>query len=524
MNSKRLLTGRWARAIAGDTPAWAVVLRKSLRWTFNCFPLFLLSMMRLAGERRTPGYESQFGEFDYTEPVLSAATVGPLLLGVCIVTAGTTYLAYSWRRAPATVIASGWELKVPSVSIPTAASIGAMPAATVALLTAAAGYWVSTQPRGTLGQLLTGLFLIGWTLTWIGFNIALLATSGLRRVAGRELVYAVCVDEGNGSTICPILGTVVRTFANGPTMMVRLAPIHPDDQFEMASWLKGCLPRATYRPGMSCEFQLADVLPMPVGRVWRSVEGWKARSSVKASQDLPAVTPDIGQLWVVEHEQENELVLICAQSNRRASYLRCSSDALQAQQQDWPLVSPNIGGTGPWFACTNLGTDRQHFGYFSYWVGSVDTGLVSEAAAVAYRFDELARERERRERAEWARQQEDRDRERRRRESERQRRQRDDEEAFRRRDEAREGRRNGSSFSGPTTEEAQRAQHLAVLGLTQGASLKEAKKAYRRFVTTHHPDKGGNPSVFRQGQEAWEFLQRDYHNPSGWASSRSAAP
>jgi len=49
--------------------------------------------------------------------------------------------------------------------------------------------------------------------------------------------------------------------------------------------------------------------------------------------------------------------------------------------------------------------------------------------------------------------------------------------------------------------------HYKTLGVSSTASDEEIKKAYRKAVIIHHPDKGGAPALFQQVQEAWEVLQ-----------------
>lgn len=47
-----------------------------------------------------------------------------------------------------------------------------------------------------------------------------------------------------------------------------------------------------------------------------------------------------------------------------------------------------------------------------------------------------------------------------------------------------------------------------VLGLKEGATISEVKKAYRKLALQNHPDKGGDAEKFREIQEAHETLQK----------------
>lgn len=49
--------------------------------------------------------------------------------------------------------------------------------------------------------------------------------------------------------------------------------------------------------------------------------------------------------------------------------------------------------------------------------------------------------------------------------------------------------------------------YFEVLGISQDASESEAKRAYRRLASLHHPDKGGDPKAFIEIQEAWESFK-----------------
>lgn len=48
--------------------------------------------------------------------------------------------------------------------------------------------------------------------------------------------------------------------------------------------------------------------------------------------------------------------------------------------------------------------------------------------------------------------------------------------------------------------------YYETLGVSQGASQDEIKKAYRKLVMVHHPDKGGDPEKFKKIGQAYEVL------------------
>ena len=47
---------------------------------------------------------------------------------------------------------------------------------------------------------------------------------------------------------------------------------------------------------------------------------------------------------------------------------------------------------------------------------------------------------------------------------------------------------------------------LKILGLDLGATIDQIKSAYRALAKQHHPDKGGEPSVFRRIVAAYKVL------------------
>lgn len=58
-----------------------------------------------------------------------------------------------------------------------------------------------------------------------------------------------------------------------------------------------------------------------------------------------------------------------------------------------------------------------------------------------------------------------------------------------------------------------------ILGITKNASQEEIKKAYRKLASQHHPDKGGDTSMFQKIEEAYRILsdpakRHEYDNPN----------
>lgn len=59
----------------------------------------------------------------------------------------------------------------------------------------------------------------------------------------------------------------------------------------------------------------------------------------------------------------------------------------------------------------------------------------------------------------------------------------------------------------------------AVLGLKKEATVEQIKKAYRKLVNKHHPDKGDNPEKFKEVQQAYDILsdeaKRNHYDTTG---------
>ena len=63
-----------------------------------------------------------------------------------------------------------------------------------------------------------------------------------------------------------------------------------------------------------------------------------------------------------------------------------------------------------------------------------------------------------------------------------------------------------SSAYAQLREAVERLPH-EVLGVAEDATLDVAKAAYRRLAGIHHPDKGGDPTRFREIQSAWDAMR-----------------
>ena len=70
--------------------------------------------------------------------------------------------------------------------------------------------------------------------------------------------------------------------------------------------------------------------------------------------------------------------------------------------------------------------------------------------------------------------------------------------------------------------------HYQVLGLARTASERDVKIAYRKAAKIAHPDRGGDPAMFRQVTEAYETLvdpvKRNAYDKSYGAAGRASSP
>lgn len=67
-----------------------------------------------------------------------------------------------------------------------------------------------------------------------------------------------------------------------------------------------------------------------------------------------------------------------------------------------------------------------------------------------------------------------------------------------------------------------------LLGLKQGASADEVKKAFRKIAIKEHPDKGGDPQKFRLLTEAYEILsnpeKKELYDKYGMEGIKNGGP
>lgn len=64
--------------------------------------------------------------------------------------------------------------------------------------------------------------------------------------------------------------------------------------------------------------------------------------------------------------------------------------------------------------------------------------------------------------------------------------------------------------------------YVRLLGLVEGYTLDQLKTAYRRKAHLHHPDRGGDPDIFRVIQEAYDELAKNFEPKSAPAGRTSA--
>lgn len=54
--------------------------------------------------------------------------------------------------------------------------------------------------------------------------------------------------------------------------------------------------------------------------------------------------------------------------------------------------------------------------------------------------------------------------------------------------------------------------YYQTLGIAPGSTVEQIKKAYKKKVMEHHPDRGGDPEKFKQVKEAYEELTKPKHS------------
>ena len=62
-----------------------------------------------------------------------------------------------------------------------------------------------------------------------------------------------------------------------------------------------------------------------------------------------------------------------------------------------------------------------------------------------------------------------------------------------------------------------------VLGVRPGAPRREVTEAFRRFALRHHPDRGGDPSRFQEGVDAYRRLTGSQPPASATAGGTAAS-
>ena len=66
-------------------------------------------------------------------------------------------------------------------------------------------------------------------------------------------------------------------------------------------------------------------------------------------------------------------------------------------------------------------------------------------------------------------------------------------------------------------------QDHEVLGVRPGAPRQEVTEAFRRFALAHHPDRGGDPTRFQAGLDAYRRLVGAGAGPAAGARAGAAA-
>lgn len=59
---------------------------------------------------------------------------------------------------------------------------------------------------------------------------------------------------------------------------------------------------------------------------------------------------------------------------------------------------------------------------------------------------------------------------------------------------------------GGSKKEVDTTKFYDLLGLSKNSDIGEIKKAYRKLAIKHHPDKGGDPEMFKEISRAYEVL------------------
>ena len=65
---------------------------------------------------------------------------------------------------------------------------------------------------------------------------------------------------------------------------------------------------------------------------------------------------------------------------------------------------------------------------------------------------------------------------------------------------------------------------FVLLNLTVDSTPEDVRKAFRRMVLLHHPDKGGAAEVFRDMKQAYEILADDATKRQHWLAGHVSVP